>query len=110
MKKSYYLIAVLIMICAAIISTCILVKEISLTPHMIPKWKSETGQTLQININTATVEELKLLTSVSDDLAQRIIAYRQENGPFHSVEEIMSVEGIGQVTFNSISPYLTVGG
>jgi competence protein ComEA len=53
----------------------------------------------KININTATVEELVQLDRVGPRYAEKIIAFRQENGPFKAPEDIMLVAGIGQKTF-----------
>jgi comEA protein len=56
----------------------------------------------KININSADNEELKKLSGIGDALAERIIKYRTENGPFGSVEEIMKVSGISQKKFDVI--------
>ena len=53
----------------------------------------------KININTATVEELVQLSRVGPSYAEKIVAFRQENGPFKTPEDIMLVAGIGQKTF-----------
>ena len=58
---------------------------------------AEGGQ--KININTATVIELVELQYVGPSYAQKIVAYRQQNGPFKTPEDIMLVAGIGQRTF-----------
>ena len=63
-----------------------------------------------ISANTATIDDLKSLQMISDDIAHKIIAYRQKIGGYTSVEQIMQIDGIGQITFNNISPFLTVGG
>ena len=53
----------------------------------------------KININTATAEELQLLYRVGPKYADRIIEYREKNGPFKKVEDIIKVPGIGPKTF-----------
>lgn len=53
----------------------------------------------QVSINTATAEELTKLTGVGEVLAERIVAYREEHGPFRSAEELMNVNGIGEGKF-----------
>ncbi|MCD7777972.1 MAG: ComEA family DNA-binding protein [Clostridiales bacterium] len=55
-----------------------------------------------ININTADAEELEELPHIGEKTAERIIAYREENGGFLSPEEIMNVKGIGESTYNDI--------
>ena len=62
-----------------------------------------------VNINTASVEELDKLPGIGQTTAQRIIAYRTDNGPFVSIEDILNVSGIGTVTFNEIKDLITVG-
>jgi len=54
---------------------------------------------LKININTASVIELVELQNVGPSYAQKIVAYRQQNGPFKTPEDIMLVAGIGPRTF-----------
>ncbi len=63
----------------------------------------------RIDINTATVEELETLKGIGRVLARRIVEYREENGPFTRVEEIMRVRGIGYKTFEKIKDHITVG-
>jgi competence protein ComEA len=53
----------------------------------------------KININKATVEELSTLKRVGPSYAQRIVDYRNANGPFQKPEDIMKVQGIGVKTF-----------
>ena len=63
----------------------------------------------KVNINTATAGELsEKLSGIGDSLAERIVAYRQKNGPFRSVEALKNVPGIGDKKYEEIQPYLTV--
>ncbi len=61
-----------------------------------------------ININTADEEKLMLLEGIGEALSSRIVEYRNENGYFNNVEEIMNVPGIGNGIFNDISKYIYV--
>lgn len=61
-----------------------------------------------IDINTATAAELETLPGIGSTLAQRIVDYRDANGPFEAVEDIQNVEGIGSVTFEGIRDLITV--
>lgn len=63
----------------------------------------------KVNINTATAEVLEQLPRIGPKLAARIIAYREENGGFISVQDIQNVSGIGESTFAHLEPYITVG-
>lgn len=55
-----------------------------------------------ININTATVDELKELPGIGDVISARIVAYREEHGFFSSVEELDKVRGIGPKTVHKL--------
>lgn len=62
----------------------------------------------KVNINTADAVALESLPQVGPALAARIIAWRDENGRFSSVEDLMSVSGIGQKTFAGLKDLVTV--
>jgi competence protein ComEA len=61
-----------------------------------------------ININTASQSELETLPGVGPVTAEKIIAYRESNGPFQTIEEIMDVAGIGPVKFEGMKDLITV--
>jgi competence ComEA-like helix-hairpin-helix protein len=63
-----------------------------------------------VNINTADVVELDTLPEIGPATAVKIIAYREANGPFVRIEDIMNVSGIKEATFAKIKDYITVGG
>lgn len=73
-----------------------------------PTQTSEASPQSSVNINTATVQELCSLPAIGETLAKRIIAYRDEHGLFNSIDEIMSVEGIGAKTYEDIKSNITV--
>lgn len=63
-----------------------------------------------IDINTANQEELEELPEIGEEIASRIIKYRETNGAFNSVEDLLNVEGIGKKTFAAVQNLVTVGG
>jgi len=63
----------------------------------------------QININTASAAELKDLNGIGDAKAQVIVAYREKNGPFKSVDDLRQVSGIGEKLVEKLRPHVTVG-
>jgi comEA protein len=63
-----------------------------------------------VNLNTAGVPELAALPGIGEKTAARIVEYRQKNGPFKKIEELMNVQGIGEKSFLKLKPQLTVAG
>jgi competence protein ComEA len=62
-----------------------------------------------ININTADKETLMAINGVGEKRAEAIIAYREQNGPFKSVDDLVAVQGIGQAIVDANRERLTVG-
>ena len=62
----------------------------------------------KINLNSATVEQLKTINGISETIAERIIAYRDEHGQFETLEDLMNVVGIGTKTYEKIRDSLTL--
>lgn len=63
-----------------------------------------------VDLNTATAEELTALPGIGEELAGRIVAYREEHGPFETPEEVMNVSGIGESKFAGLKEHITVNG
>lgn len=63
----------------------------------------------KVDINTAGVDELATLPGIGDVLAQRIIAYRQEHGSFHTIGELANVSGVGDTVIAKVSALVTLG-
>lgn len=74
----------------------------------LPTTSGSVQATGKVNINTATAEELDTLPGIGPAIAQRIIEYRQTNGPFQSIEEIKNVSGIGDKLFEKLKDLITV--
>ena len=62
----------------------------------------------KVNINKATQTELEELPGIGSATALKIIQYREENGTFHSIEEIKNVNGIGDAKFDQLKEYITI--
>ena len=62
-----------------------------------------------VDINTADVEEFDQLPGIGTVLAGRIIAYREANGPFETVEDLLEVSGIGEAKLAELEGWITVG-
>ncbi|WP_185183716.1 competence protein ComEA [Bacillus subtilis] len=70
--------------------------------------QSGGGKGALVNINTATLEELQGISGVGPSKAEAIIAYREENGRFQTIEDITKVSGIGEKSFEKIKSSITV--
>jgi competence protein ComEA len=62
-----------------------------------------------VNINTASAADIEALPGIGPKTAALIVEYRQKNGPFKKLEELMNVRGIGEKNFLKLKPQLTLG-
>lgn len=70
---------------------------------------SNMGENIsKVNINTASISELTTLTGVGESKAQAIIKYREDNGKFNKIDDIMNVSGIGEKAFEKIKDFITI--
>jgi competence protein ComEA len=61
-----------------------------------------------VNLNTATATDLQTLPGIGARTAARIVDYRQKNGPFKKIEELMNVQGVGEKSFLKLRSQITV--
>ena len=61
-----------------------------------------------IHLNTAPLQDLERLPGIGRTKAQAIVDYRQEHGPFQSVDDLLQISGIGPGTLEELRPYVTV--
>jgi competence protein ComEA len=66
------------------------------------------GLTGKIDINTATLDQLETLPRIGEVLGQRIIDYREQHGPFRSIDDLLNVSGIGDATMAGLRPLVTI--
>jgi len=73
-------------------------KKVPMASEMIEK----------ININTADVTQLSKIKGIGEKKAQAIIDYREANGSFKTIEDLVNVKGIGDSTLQKLKPYLSL--
>ncbi|MGX7076419.1 helix-hairpin-helix domain-containing protein [Globicatella sanguinis] len=83
-------------------------EEYSMVNHFANEIDEDPYNELKININVADVAELTLLPGIGEKKAQAIIDYREENGSYQTIEDLMNVSGIGQKTFDKLSSMISV--
>ena len=85
----------------------------TLNPQMVLKDKDcivipEKSEVKRISINTATAEELVQLPGIGPSTAEKIILYRDENGLFQNLEDLMRIKGIGTAKYEKIKDLITL--
>ena len=88
----------------------ILLAAIVIASTGLTSFAAEPAPSGVVNINTADVAQLSLLPRVGARAAQRIVDYRKEHGNFQKTTDLMQVKGVGEKSFNLLSPYITVEG
>ena len=81
----------------------VLALALSLVPSLCAAEESD-----KVNINEATLEQLAEIQFIGPKIAERIVQYREESGPFAALEDLMKVKGIGQKTFEKIKDGITL--
>jgi competence protein ComEA len=71
--------------------------------------KDETQQPQKINLNTAETWLLQALPGIGEGKAKMIVAYRKQNGPLRSVDDLLKIDGFGASIVDKIRPFATVG-
>jgi competence protein ComEA len=69
---------------------------------------SSASASAPINLNTASVAQLETLPGIGRSTAERILEYRQKNGSFKKIEDLMNVRGVGEKSFLKLKPLITV--
>ena len=73
-----------------------------------PRSGAKPAVTSAINLNTASATDLEALPGIGAKTAARIVEYRQKNGPFKKIEELMNVRGVGEKNFLKLKEQITV--
>lgn len=111
MKNSFVFLTILLILWCTIASISVMSNNISNGINIAPSESlPDSNYNFRININTAEAEKLSLLPGIDNELAQRIIEYREIHGNFTTLQELGNVKGIGNKTLNNIEQMITVGG
>jgi len=69
---------------------------------------ASASETHPIDINTADGAAFESVPGIGKSLSQRILSFREKNGPFQTVDDLLKVQGIGEKSIQKLRPYLTV--
>ena len=69
----------------------------------------ESAPVAPVDLNQPDQEQLTAIPGIGPVTAERIVQWREENGPFRRVEDLMKVKGIGESTFEKLRPHIKVG-
>ena len=73
-----------------------------------PRSAAKPPSTAIVNLNTASAIDLEGLPGIGAKTAARIVEFRQKNGPFKKIEELMNVQGVGEKNFLKLKPQLSI--
>jgi competence protein ComEA len=93
-------------------AACLLAVHTPISAQSKPASRTATAKPVGgkvVNINTASAAELNGLPGIGAKTAALIVAYRQKNGPFKKIEELMNVRGVGEKNFLKLKDQVTVG-
>ena len=71
--------------------------------------KSAAPKPATVDVNRASAADLQSVPGIGKSLAQRIVDFREKNGPFSKIDDLLKVQGIGEKSLERIRPFLTVG-
>jgi len=77
-------------------------------PNAVAQQPAAAAKAAALDLNSASVTDLESLPGVGRRTAERIIEYRQKNGSFKKIEELMNVKGIGEKSFLKLKPLIAV--
>ncbi len=80
--------------------------QVAAAPPAAPK--AAASEARPVDLNSADSAALESIPGIGKSLSQRILAFREKNGPFQSVDDLLKVQGVGEKSIQKLRPYLTV--
>lgn len=97
-------------ICAAIAALILATGMTALGAHAAPRAAaaSDGDAKVMVDINKASAADLATVPGIGDGIARRIVEFRDKNGPYKTVDDLLKVQGIGEKSLQKLRPYLSV--
>ena len=76
---------------------------------IVPPAAAAAAEAKPVDLNAAGSDELEAIPGIGKSLATRIVTFREKNGAFKSVDDLLKVQGIGEKSLEKLRPYVTVG-
>jgi competence protein ComEA len=70
--------------------------------------RAQSAPSAPVDLNKASQDELTALPGIGPEMARRIVEFREQNGPFKRVEDLLKVKGIGEKSFQKLRPHVKV--
>lgn len=85
---------------------CASAAPVAAAPPALPK--ATASEARPVDLNSADSAALETVPGIGKSLSQRILAFREKNGPFQSVDDLLKIQGVGEKSIQKLRPYLTV--
>jgi competence ComEA-like helix-hairpin-helix protein len=106
--RSKRLLIILVATSSLVLSSCARLPKSTQSAAQLDAGQSKTERAAQININTSAADELEKLPGIGKAIGERIVAHRQQYGPFRRAEHLMMVRGISDNKFRQLRNLISV--
>ncbi len=90
----------------AIVLACASAAPVAAASSAAPK--ATASEARPVDLNTADSAALESVPGIGKSLSQRFVSFREKNGPFQSVDDLLKIQGVGEKSIQKLRPYLTV--
>jgi len=91
-----------------VLSAALAAVTLTAPPVVPPASAAAPAETKPVDLNAAGSDELEAVPGIGKSLAGKIVAFREKNGAFKSVDDLLKVQGVGEKSLEKLRPYLTV--
>ncbi|HJQ97000.1 MAG TPA: helix-hairpin-helix domain-containing protein [Candidatus Polarisedimenticolaceae bacterium] len=93
---------------ALVLSAALAAVSLTAQPIVPPAAAAASAEAKPVDLNAAGSDELEAVPGIGKSLASKIVAFREKNGAFKTVDDLLKVQGVGEKSLEKLRPYLTV--